>query len=1013
MLRLFPLPLLLLAACRGGGDPIGDDKTPDSGTIGVDGDADGDGFSTDQGDCDDGDAAVNPSAAEICDGIDQDCDGTTDEGLESIWQQDADGDGWGDSAVAVSACVQPEGFVADGTDCDDSEAAIHPGAQEVCDDLDNDCDGDTDEDVSALWYTDADADGYGDPQSPVAACAQPADAVADATDCDDGDADINPAGVEICDEQDNDCDGLTDEDVSADWYADLDGDGRGSPLLLQSACSQPEGYVAADLADDCDDSDATIYPGAAEVCDGIDQDCDGLIDDGATDWQVWYLDADSDGWGDAGVTTFSCTPPAGYVGAADDCDDGDAAIYPGAPEFCDGADNDCDAATDEDDALDAAAWYLDADADGWGNPFVSRTSCAQPGGYVSDNTDCNDGAAAANPGATEVCDLLDNDCDSRIDEADAADALTWYADNDSDSFGDPDAPAAACTQPAGYSANALDCDDTDLSVYPGAPEYCDNLDNDCDGSTDESSAVDARTWYADADIDGYGDRAQSVRACTAPPGYGADDTDCDDSDGDIYPGAQEICNGDDDDCDAQIDEAGALGSGTWYRDADQDGWGDPLVASTGCTQPAGYLTDDTDCDDTDPAIHPGVPDRTDGIDGDCDGVVDDGGWAGTGEDGPLTVTGATVLGEAWPVTAISGDTFTVSGPTTLAEGDEILVINMHGSDAAHASVGRHEFYWVTSVVGSTVTVLQAPSTTFGQTTNADLTDQAVQMVHVPQYTDVTVQAGGSITAPVWDGQTGGVLAFRATGTVHVASGGWISVDELGYAGGATGTAGNNDAFQGESYAGSGDGNLSSAATGSYGNWAAGYYLPNYGGGGAMITGGGGNYGGGATAGVSWNGGGYPAAAAGLTYGQADLSLLFPGSGGSGVWQGGSNPGPGGDGAGILYIGAWIIEADSPAALTALGGTTPHWATGTWTYGAGGGAGGSIWLLADTLTLPADAIDAGGGFGEATHIRYGGDGGDGRVRLDFNTLNGDAWGSAAATTAAAAASTPDAGYTSSL
>ena len=116
MLRLFPLPLLLLAACRGGGDPSGDDKTPDSGTLGVDGDADGDGFSTDQGDCDDGDAAVNPSAAEICDGIDQDCDGTTDEGLESIWQQDADGDGWGDSAVAVSACVQPEGFVADGTD---------------------------------------------------------------------------------------------------------------------------------------------------------------------------------------------------------------------------------------------------------------------------------------------------------------------------------------------------------------------------------------------------------------------------------------------------------------------------------------------------------------------------------------------------------------------------------------------------------------------------------------------------------------------------------------------------------------------------------------------------------------------------------------------------------------------------------------------------------------------------------------------------------------------------------
>jgi len=233
------------------------------------------------------------------------------------------------------------------------------------------------------------------------------------------------------------------------------------------------------------------------------------------------------------------------------------------------------------------------------------------------------------------------------------------------------------------------------------------------------------------------------------------------------------------------------------------------------------------------------------------------------------------------------------------------------------------------------------------------------------------------------------------------------VDELGFAGGTTGTAYNNDAFQGESYAGAGDGNLDSH-TGVYANWTYGYYLANYGGGGAMITGGGGNYGGSATAGASWNGGGYPEAAAGDEYGDVALDSMYFGSGGGGVWHGSSSPGSGGDGAGLIFLGVETLTVTSAGSLSALGGSTSAWATGTWTYGAGGGAGGTIWVIADAATIPADAVYAFGGDGESTHTRDGGNGGDGRIRLDFNTLNGYTSGTAAATRQAENACDPDAG-----
>ncbi|MFZ5476020.1 MAG: putative metal-binding motif-containing protein, partial [Myxococcota bacterium] len=672
-----------------------------------------------------------------------------------------------------------------------------------------------------------------------------------------------------------------------------------------------------------------------------------------------------------------------------------ADVHPGAVEACDGADSDCDGRVDEDGQT---LWYGDGDGDGYGDDATATLDCSAEG-RVSAGGDCDDGDAAVHPGASDVCGSgLDEDCDGATDEEGL---LLWYDDADGDGYGDDGSGALACT---GDVTTAGDCDDADVEVNPAGTEVCDGEDDDCDGTADDGLST---TWYIDYDGDGWGaDTVYTAANCRQPSGYVAETGDCDDTRAASNPDATEYCNGEDDDCDGEVDEDAAADASTWYADGDGDGYGDPVVSDVECEQPSGYVEDDTDCDDGEASVWPDATERYDGLDNDCDGTVDDNTWIGTGADGALTVTGTTTLDDAWAVSAISGTTITLTDrPTTLAAGDEVLVINLHGSDDAHAAAGTYEFAYVAAVSGTDVTLEDALVLVYGELDNTDLSGQAVQLVRVAQYTDVTVASGGILTAPAWDGATGGVLAFRATGTVSVASGGAVAVDELGYWAGETGSYYNWDAYQGESYAGEGDGDHA-AYNESTGEWAN-----NYGGGGAHITGGGGNHGGGATAGDSWTGGSATPPEAGDTYGEPDLSVLFFGSGGGGVWRGSSDPGPGGDGGGILFVAASAIEADGGAALTAIGGTTTHWATGSWTYGAGGGAGGSIWLVADTLTLAADAVDAGGGYGESTHIRAGGDGGYGRVRVDCNAVNGETCGTTAASDALATASWPSPGYES--
>jgi hypothetical protein len=420
-------------------------------------DADGDGFgdeaapgegcappaaaATVAGDCDDSDPEVFPAAPERCDGVDQDCDGVIDEDLTAVWYADADADGFGDPLTTTDDCDPEAGWVAEAGDCDDADATTAPGAEELCDERDNDCDGVVDEDVSTTWYADRDADGWGTLAETVEACAPPAGYADRTGDCADDDAAVSPSAAEVCDGQDNDCDGDIDEDGLLSWYADGDGDGygAGAPTL---ACAAPSGAVATD--GDCDDAVFAINPGAAEVCDGDDNDCDGAVDDADPSLDLssatsWTFDGDGDGYG-SGSPVRACVAPPGGVTLDGDCDERSAAVNPGADEVCNSVDDDCDGLSDDaDPSLDlgtTTAWVTDADGDGWGaSGGAATSSCSAPSGTAGRRGDCDDGDRTVNPGAAESCDGYDEDCDGAADEggacgcavvADPADPLHVY-----------------------------------------------------------------------------------------------------------------------------------------------------------------------------------------------------------------------------------------------------------------------------------------------------------------------------------------------------------------------------------------------------------------------------------------------------------------------------------------------------------------------------------------------------------------------------------------------------------
>ncbi len=436
-----------------------DPTTPDD-------DLDGDGFAL-ADDCDDSNAAVNPDAVEACNGVDDDCSGEADDAVGDTWYLDADGDGHGDPEASEQSCDGDEGLVADATDCDDDRDDVYPSAPEICDDADQDCDTLVDEGVQSTFFTDADGDGYGDPETGADACAPASDQVTDDSDCDDADSSVNPAASELCDGVDNDCDAAVDDDDddvadATTWHRDDDGDGHGDPGETLEACTQPSGTSSSN--GDCDDGDPSVFPGAEELCNRSDDDCDRTVDEDATDASVWYADLDGDGHGDPASSTVACEAGATSVADDTDCDDTDATVSPVATELCDGVDNDCDFDTDESGAADATTWYADTDADGFGDPDSATTACEAPTDHVADLTDCDDSDAAVNAYADEDCNDTDDDCDLSIDEG--LTEATWYLDGDGDGYGTPDTTTEACEAPSGYVDSDTDCDDTDASVFP-------------------------------------------------------------------------------------------------------------------------------------------------------------------------------------------------------------------------------------------------------------------------------------------------------------------------------------------------------------------------------------------------------------------------------------------------------------------------------------------------------------------------------------------------------------------
>ncbi len=639
-----------------------------------------DGYVADHTDCDDAASSVNPGAPEVCNGVDDNCNAMVDEGLLQTYYRDADGDGFGDSTMSMQACYRPMGYVTDLTDCDDTSASVHPGASDVCNGIDDDCDGTIDNGctcvdgttrscgpaavgicapgtqrcIGGVWaecvgdvtaqaevcngldddcngtvdngvktrfYRDADGDGFGTSTMTIMACSQPAGYSALSTDCNDSDGAINPAAVERCDGIDNNCDGMTDPGCAC-----TDGDTQPCGMNSTGACRMGTQECVGGAWGTCV---GNVNP-TPEVCNGIDDDCNGTVDNGVT--VTCYVDADSDGYGagtavqrcpDTSRTTFgNC--PSGYSNVAGDCVDSNATVHPGASESCNGVDDNCNGTVDEGVRH---TYYRDADGDGFGAMAMTMSACSAPAGYVAVGSDCNDSNASINPAATEVCDSgsVDENCNGSVNEGCACTNGT--------------------TRPCGMSSTGACRMGTEQCVAGAwgtcvgnvdpTPETCNGIDDDCNGTVDNGVTV---SCYADADGDGYGTGAAVTRCPDSsrsaygncPTGYTNVNTDCNDANATVHPGATETCNGVDDNCNSTTDE-GLTASGC-YRDLDGDTYGTGS-ATTQCRDasrsaagycPTGYYNRAGDCDDTDAFTHPGASERCNGIDDNCNGTVDEG-----------------------------------------------------------------------------------------------------------------------------------------------------------------------------------------------------------------------------------------------------------------------------------------------------------------------------------------------------------------------------------------------------
>ena len=585
------------------------------------------------------------SDLEFCDGVDNDCDGLTDEGMVYVDPVSGDQLLQGDACQGRGECGA--GLVACSVDgqkvitCSTNPGGSAPEDQvEVCDALDNDCDGDTDEELT--W----DGIALGEPCDGVGACGQGLVACAvdsGLTTCStmpNGDAPEDTP--ELCDGEDDDCDGLTDEDLGLD-DSPCETVGVCVGVQVSATCAGVSGWA-------CDYSAVAGWQANDEAgrCDGQDNDCDGLTDEDFDDKGQACDDEGADLCADG---ILVCAPD----GAALVCE-GDTTTA----EVCGGGDEDCDGLTDEEDAGGCVTYYRDLDQDGHGDGDAARCLCAPDADSSYTATaagDCDDALASGadvHTGAPEVCNGVDDDCDGFTDAAD--DGLTVPAGGDS---------LPACELGAGVCAGAtkpaalcdggawLACDEAIYLAHHAAYQAntessCDGLDNDCDGATDEDFSLtqaDTSILWGVGKPCGLGACADGLTRCLD------DQSTIECSTEDVV--AVEVCDGLDNDCNGFTDAGDDQ-----LLTHDIQACALTLGVCDGATRPATLCAGGSwqDCDlgvylDHDDAYQQGFELSCDDQDNDCDGATD--------EDFPLTLLdGAQIsgVGEACGTGACAGGT---------------------------------------------------------------------------------------------------------------------------------------------------------------------------------------------------------------------------------------------------------------------------------------------------------------------------------------------------------------------